>query len=148
MHQSFIIDDAAQGTDVDAEPLAVAPAATTAVEVPEEIDVADIEFIEASAADSSDDSEDDGSDDDFAVEESDEEVRVPYRLTMGLRKQTVSWKRPEGSPWVGAAGASSCSRRRRVMVRVRGAAGRGPRPSSLVMRSPCRPCSRSSGCRT
>ena len=57
----------------DAEPLVVAPAATTVIEEPEEIDAeAEAEFIEASVPESTDDSDDD-SDDDFAVEESDED---------------------------------------------------------------------------
>ena len=53
--------------------LVVAPAATTVIEEPEEIDAeAEAEFIEASVPESTDDSDDD-SDDDFAVEESDED---------------------------------------------------------------------------
>jgi hypothetical protein len=58
----------------DAEPLVVAPAATTVIEEPEEIDAeAEAEFIEASVPESTDDSDDDSDDDDFAVEESDED---------------------------------------------------------------------------
>ena len=57
----------------DAEPLVVAPAATTVIEEPEEIDAeAEAEFIEASVPESTDDS-DDSEDEDFAVEESDED---------------------------------------------------------------------------
>ena len=57
----------------DAEPLVVAPAATTVIEETGEIDAeAEAEFIEASVPEAADDSDDD-SDDDFAVEESDED---------------------------------------------------------------------------
>ena len=51
-----------------------APAVTTVIEEPEEIDAeAEAEFIEASVPESTDDSDDDSDDDDFAVEESDED---------------------------------------------------------------------------
>ena len=86
----------------DAEPLVVAPAATTVIEEPEEIDAeAEAEFIEASVPESTDDSDDDSDDDDFAVDLRERPGRVrscsssPLDLTSG---RAGPWApRPSGS---------------------------------------------------
>ena len=72
----------------DAEPLVVAPAATTVIEEPEEIDAeAEAEFIEASIPESTEDFDGESDDEDFAVEESDEDDAEPKAPTPSSRRR-------------------------------------------------------------